>query len=169
MAGINVAIPVVTGDAALPVEVPAGSYQIWFDMNASELYIMTDGRHPGDAGDQGSVPGLCGTFTNWGMDGDPDIAMTRRQSGGRNYWVAEDVTLYDSDRFKIRYDNKWEREFGYLENTVLPVNGKVEVYNPDDHDMFAPAGTYDIWLYVEGDSTVAELYLINDGRTPEEL
>lgn len=169
VAGINVAIPVVTGDAALPVEVPAGSYQIWFDMNASELYIMTDGRHPGDAGDQGSVPGLCGTFTKWGQDGDPDIAMTRRQSGGRSYWVAEDVTLSDSDRFKIRYDNKWEREFGYLENTVLPVNGKVEVYNPDDHDMFAPAGTYDIWLYVEGDSTVAELYLINDGRTPEEL
>lgn len=87
-----------------------------------------------------SVPdewGVCGTFTNWGNDGDGyrvDISMVA--SDEENVLISSEyIELKVGDEFKIRNHGKWDENYP-SENYKVTVEGKYYVlFNTETHEI----------------------------------
>ena len=110
--------------------------------------------------------GVCGTFTNWGQDGELDIAMEYLDD--RNLYVAYGIELTTDDRFKLRSNNDWYGRYNIgssYNGYVAYPNFLTEVINGlDSQDIFvAESGTYDIYINLD----TMELYVMVEGTDPD--
>lgn len=80
---------------------------------------------------------LIGTFlgTNW----DRDLKLAEVETG---IYVIKHVTLVDTDKFKIRYDNSWDVNRG---GTFVELGKGFAVVEHGDDVIPGLNGTYDIW------------------------
>ena len=112
--------------------------------------------------------GICGTITDWGDSGIPDIAMKYLEE--RNLYVAYGVELTNEDRFKLRADNTWQGLYniglswddaGY----IMEVNTAKQMENSSgSNDIYvAASGSYDIYFNLE----TMTLYFMEEGVDPE--
>ena len=86
---------------------------------------------------------LVGTFfgTYWDMD----LKLDEVETG---VYVIKHVTLIDTDKFKIRYDNNWEVNRG---GTFVELNRGFAVVQNGDDVIPGLNGTYDIWYNHESE------------------
>lgn len=142
-----------------------GIYDIFLSKSFKHCYVMTKGSEPQDAvksGEQaGPSWGLCGTFNDWGQNGDKDIIMT--QSSYENYYVVTSIQFTSNDEFKFRYNNDWGKNYGgedkystFSANTEYPTvaNGK--------NIKVAKNGTFDIYLSKSYD----KFYIMDENQAP---
>ena len=113
--------------------------------------------------------GICGTITDWGDSGIPDIAMEYLEE--RNLYVAYGVELTIDDRFKLRADNTWQGLYNIglsWENNgrSVSVNSAIQLVNsPDSQDIFiAAGGRFDIYINLD----TMTLYFMASGVDPDE-
>ena len=145
---VNTEIPAVTGEDGEPLEVPAGSYQVWFDMNSSKLYVMTDGRHPDTADKPGPRPDLplpdpapaldeslldykaAGVHNGWSDD-----METSASPEGLIYWTGLVFPTGSADaaggHFKIKLSGSWDdaTTYGVEGETIVEPGKAVAVKN----------------------------------------
>lgn len=138
--------------------IDAGTYDVYLLPNPGVAWFMTDGQKPQ------SFWGVVGTMTDWGNS--PDITMTGTEDG---FFVAENVTMTDSDRFKIRGGGVWDDRFNYGAaqqggETIAINKAYTMTLGASSQNMSVPAGTYDIW-FKPSSSTV---WVMTDGQKPSE-
>lgn len=121
-----------------------GTYDIWFNLSAQVIYIMT----------AGSPAPEFKSFGIWRENFQEDRDIVMFQKG--NYYVAEGVELAEGSGFKIRFSNSWEQNYG-----VGPVaTGEPALIYADGSNMTVSAdGTYDI--YFEPDYRI--IYVMETG------
>ena len=160
----------ICSGSSADMKIAAGTYDIWFDLTNSKIYVMTPGKAISEAvsGEtvtpepepepelKESIWGIVGVVNNWSA---PDIKMFQYSEG---LFVAYAVEMPDGG-FKIRANGKWNDDANY----GLSAAGDVEV----DHcyslissggsgDMLLAAGTYDIWF----DLTNSKVYIMTPGK-----
>ena len=150
---VDHAYDLICGSGSQNMTIAAGSYDIWFDLKNSKVYIMTPGKPITEAeGGSAVAPdpsenvwGIVGDVNGWGSSG-ADIVMTESSTAG--LFVASKVAL-PAGGFKIRANNEWNDAANY----GLAAAGSVEVDHVYDlvcsggsGDMKIAAGTYDIWF-----------------------
>lgn len=150
---VDHAYDLICGGGSQNMTIAAGTYDIWFDLKNSKVYIMTPGKPITEAeGGSAVAPdpsenvwGIVGDVNGWGSSG-ADIVMTESSTAG--LFVASKVAL-PAGGFKIRANNEWNDAANY----GLAAAGPVEVDHVYDlvcsggsGDMKIAAGTYDIWF-----------------------
>lgn len=150
---VDHAYDLICGGGSQNMTIAAGTYDIWFDLKNSKVYIMTPGKPITEAeGGSAVAPdpsenvwGIVGDVNGWGSSG-ADIVMTESSTAG--LFVASKVAL-PAGGFKIRANNEWNDAANY----GLAAAGSVEVDHVYDlvcsggsGDMKIAAGTYDIWF-----------------------
>ena len=114
-----------------------------------------------EAGPMKSEWGLVGTINGWAA---PDITMFAVDP----YFVAYNVTLSETDEFKIRANAEWndEKNYGtevkgtFAPNTIIPVITSGGSQNIGVKE----AGIYDIYFDLENTT----VYLMTAGKTPDQ-
>ena len=138
--------------------VAAGTYDVYFLPNPGVAWFMADGQKPS------SFWGVVGTLTGWGSS--PDIAMNGTEDG---FYVAQNVTLSISDKFKIRGGCTWDDRFNYgagkQGGESISINKAYTMtLGASSQDMSVQAGTYDIW-FKPSNGTV---WVMTAGQKPAE-
>ena len=133
-----------------------------------------DGKHSASCSivvkSSSSSWGICGTFNNWGEDGE-DIPMLSNEY--KNYYVVKDVNLksYKTDdySFVFRYDNSWEIHRGAHENDyVFNINKRYStgMYEDGAYPIFVTQdGVYDIYLA----KSLDYFYIMSKGQKPDDV
>ena len=145
----------------------AGTYDIWFDLKASKVYIMTPGKPISEAVGGGATPptpptptddvwGLVGTITNWADKADINMVAEG------DWLVAKKVTLTTSDEFKFRTNGAWGTERTTSSADPVAPNTEYAAAPGAGNIKVAVAGTYDIYLA----KTLDKFYVMNEGLTP---
>ena len=129
----------------------AGTYDIYLNPDIPAAYFMTAGA---EAPATPQTWGIVGTTNNWGGD-DLDMGLALDEEG--KYWVRKGVALPDGGEIKFRFAHGWDVNFG----GAFAVDAAVELAAGGDN-MKTVAGTYDIYLDVEG----AKAYFMTEGKTP---
>ena len=160
------AYDLICGSGSQNMTIAAGTYDIWFDLTNSKVYIMTPGKPISEAvGGEAVAPnpsenvwGIVGDVNGWG--GTPDIEMQKSSTDG--LFVAYKVVMPDGG-FKIRANNAWNDAANYGLETAGPVEVD-HVYNlvcsGGSGNMNLVAGTYDIWF----DLTNSKVYIMTPGK-----
>lgn len=152
---------VVTGGLSGDMAVPAGTYDIWFDLNASVVYVMTPGTDPSAAQNgQGETPApeegawyLVGDFNGW-------------VTADAEYQMAVDGDWYvfygfESSGNEVKFNGgDWSRNRGgvfvAVDEAITAIEGGANI--------LVPAGTYDV--YMDKDAMV--IYFMTPGLKPGE-
>lgn len=148
---VDHAYDLICGSGSQNMTIAAGTYDIWFDLKNSKVYIMTPGK-PITEAEGGSAVAPDPSENVWGIVGDvngwaaPDITLEASATEG--LFVAYKVTM-PAGGFKIRANGVWNDAANY----GLAAAGPVEVDHVYDlvcsggsGDMKIAAGTYDIWF-----------------------
>ena len=148
---VDHAYDLICGSGSQNMTIAAGSYDIWFDLKNSKVYIMTPGK-PITEAEGGSAVAPDPSENVWGIVGDvngwaaPDITLEASATEG--LFVAYKVTM-PAGNFKIRANGVWNDAANY----GLATAGPVEVDHVYDlvcsggsGNMTLAAGTYDIWF-----------------------
>ena len=148
---VDHAYDLICGSGSQNMTIAAGTYDIWFDLKNSKVYIMTPGK-PITEAEGGSAVAPDPSENVWGIVGDvngwaaPDITLEASATEG--LFVAYKVTM-PAGNFKIRANGVWNDAANY----GLAAAGPVEVDHVYDlvcsggsGDMKIAAGTYDIWF-----------------------
>ena len=148
---VDHAYDLICGGGSQNMTIAAGTYDIWFDLKNSKVYIMTPGK-PITEAEGGSAVAPDPSENVWGIVGDvngwaaPDITLEASATEG--LFVAYKVTM-PAGNFKIRANGVWNDAANY----GLAAAGPVEVDHVYDlvcsggsGDMKIAAGTYDIWF-----------------------
>ncbi len=147
----DMAIPVYTGgDSGNIKPAKAGTYDIYFDLNNKQVYVMTSGKSISDAAkhEEYIAPvegltehewGVVGSFNGWNVEN----YVTMSIEG--DYAVAKGVTLANGDEFKFAADNDWALSYG--SGCDVNIDTKYRTYNNGGNMKFVgEAGTYDIYF-----------------------
>ena len=148
----DMAIPVYTGgDSGNIKPAKAGTYDIYFDLNNKQVYVMTAGKSIKDAADYeeyiAPVEGLTehewaviGTFSNnWKHEYSTPMTIKG------DYAVAKGVTIANGDEFKFAADKAWALSYGSA--CDVNIDTKYRTYNNGGNMKFVgEAGTYDIYF-----------------------
>ena len=145
----------------------AGTYDIWFDLTNSKVYIMTPGKPISEAVGGGATPptpptptddvwGLVGTITNWADKADINLVAEG------DWLVAKKVTLTTTDEFKFRTNGTWGTERTTSSADPVAPNTEYAAAPGAGNIKVAVAGTYDIYLA----KTLDKFYVMNEGLTP---
>lgn len=149
---------VITSAGSGNMTLDAGTYDIWFNLKAQKVYIMTPGKDISEA-----VAGtpvvpltdtwyLVGNFNGW-KPADPTYKMTSEGS-----WYVFKNFKADGKGMKFVGDANWTNErVGNFESA----NKAISVAKGMG-DMFPTAGTYDV--YLSSDAKTA--YFMTPGTTP---
>lgn len=139
----------------------AGTYDIYFDKNASKVYLMSAGVDYTTATEQttdGAAPdpstmtwGLCGEHNGWG--GTDDTVLT--WDGTIGLFVAKGVAL--TGQFKVRADSSWTTNFGGASITVDSASAASLTNN--GNNCTVAAGTYDVYFWYNTDNIKANAKL----------
>ena len=148
---VDHAYDLICGGGSQNMTIAAGTYDIWFDLKNSKVYIMTPGK-PITEAEGGSAVAPDPSENVWGIVGDvngwaaPDITLEASATEG--LFVAYKVTM-PAGNFKIRANGVWNDAANY----GLATAGPVEVDHVYDlvcsggsGNMTIAAGTYDIWF-----------------------
>ena len=148
---VDHAYDLICGGGSQNMTIAAGTYDIWFDLKNSKVYIMTPGK-PITEAEGGSAVAPDPSENVWGIVGDvngwaaPDITLEASATEG--LFVAYKVTM-PAGNFKIRANGVWNDAANY----GLATAGPVEVDHVYDlvcsggsGNMTLAAGTYDIWF-----------------------
>ena len=148
---VDHAYDLICGSGSQNMTIAAGTYDIWFDLKNSKVYIMTPGK-PITEAEGGSAVAPDPSENVWGIVGDvngwaaPDITLETSATEG--LFVAYKVTM-PAGNFKIRANGVWNDAANY----GLATAGPVEVDHVYDlvcsggsGNMTLAAGTYDIWF-----------------------
>ena len=145
----------------------AGTYDIWFDLTNTKVYIMTPGKPISEAVGGGATPptpptptddvwGLVGTITNWADKADINMVAEG------DWLVAKKVALTTSDEFKFRTNGTWGTERTTSSADPVAPNTEYAAAPGAGNIKVAVAGTYDIYLA----KTLDKFYVMNEGLTP---
>lgn len=151
---------VYAGGSDIFVEV-AGTYDVYFDQNATKVYLMAAGVDYTTATEQttnGNAPdpstmtwGLVGTHNDWGTG---DIVLS--WDGGCNMYVAKGATL--GAEFKVRADESWATNFGGANIIVDSASAASLTHNAGTNCTVTP-GTYDVYFWYNTDNIKANAKL----------
>ena len=139
----------------------AGTYDIWFDLNAKKVYIMTPGKDisAAVAGTpvapkpvEGEPWYLVGNFNGW-KPADANYQMTFDGT----WYVFKNFTA-DGKGMKFVGDSNWSRE---RVGTFTSANTAISV-SKSSGDMFPTAGTYDVYLNADA----SKAYFMTPGTKP---
>ena len=152
---------VISSGGSCNMTLAAGTYDIWFDLNAKKVYIMTPGKDisaavAGTPEAPKPVEGepwyLVGNFNGW-------------KPADANYQMTFDGTWYvfknfaaDGKGMKFVGDANWSRE---RVGTFTSANTAISV-SKSSGDMFPTAGTYDVYLNADA----SKAYFMTPGTTP---
>lgn len=152
----NTFFGVYAGGGDIIVEA-AGTYDIYFDQNATKVYLMTAGEDYTTATEQttnGNAPdistmswGLVGTHNDW-KTGDTALVW----DGTLGLYVAKGATL--GSEFKVRADESWTTNFGGAAITVDKASATTLTYNASTNCTIT-AGTYDVYFWHDTDNIKA--------------
>ena len=142
----------------------AGTYDIWFDLTNSKVYIMTPGKAISEAvGGEGTTPApepevpaewyLVGSFNGW-TAADAAYQMTKEGS----FFVFKNFTLAEDAEVKFVADANWTVNRG----GVFAAAGEAIAVEHNGANIAVPAGTYDV--YLSADATTA--YFMTAGQAP---
>ena len=143
----------------------AGTYDIWFDLKASKVYIMTPGKPISEAvGGEVVAPDpteltwyLVGQFNNWTV-ADATYAMTKETE-----WYVFKGFVADGNGFKFNAGG-WDVNRGAAGNDEpfeLTANTEYELVANGKNFSIA-AGTYDVYMNLE----TTAVYVMAQGLTP---
>ena len=149
--------PVISSGGSGDMTVPAGTYDVWFDLTNMMVYAMTPGKHPKDAG-QGEVvvpvdPAsydwhIVGNFNGWTTT-DANYKLTKSED--EKYLVFKGFVA-DGEGFKFHAagDDPWAVNRGAegdVEPAVAPV-GESFALVQGGKNISLPAGTYDVYVSI---------------------
>ena len=162
---VDHAYTVITSGGSGNMTLAAGTYDIWFDLNNTMVYIMTPGKDISEA--EGGVAGnpdagsltwyLVGEFNGWST-GDASYQMTKE-----NEWYVFKGFVSDGKGFKLNAGD-WSNNRGATGNTepyAVTVNSGLEVV-ANGKNLSVTAGTYDVYMNAEAN----KLYVMTPGTTP---
>lgn len=147
--------PVISSGGSGDMTVPAGTYDVWFDLTNMMVYAMTPGKHPKDAG-QGEVvvpvdPAtldwyIVGQFNNW-TTADANAKLTKDEDGK---WFVLKGFVADGQGFKFHAagEDNWAVNRGAegdTEPAEAPV-GEEFALVANGKNISLPAGTYDVYV-----------------------
>ena len=156
---------VITSGGSGDMTIVAGTYDIWFDLTNSKVYIMTPGKPISEAvgGEvvtppvpEGAVWGVVGSITNW-ID-KADINMTEEG----DWYVAKAIALTTSDEFKFRTNGVWGTERTTASADPVAVNTEYAAVTGSGNIKVAVAGTFDLYLA----KSLDKFYVMEQGLTP---
>ena len=152
---------VISSGGSCNMTLAAGTYDIWFDLNAKKVYIMTPGKDisaavAGTPEAPKPVEGepwyLVGNFNGW-------------KPADANYQMTFDGTWYvfknfaaDGKGMKFVGDANYSRE---RVGTFTSANTAISV-SKSSGDMSPTAGTYDVYLNADA----SKAYFMTPGTTP---
>lgn len=141
----------------------AGTYDVYFDLNNLNLYVVTAGtdyttvplQEEGSTGGGGDTPStgsfaVAGTFNGWG-----DLVMTPETGGIHS---AKGVALEAYAELKIKDAATWDISFGGGIMFLNP-NNHMQLFEAGSNVSITEAGTYDIYF----DSVKLLLYVVTAG------
>ena len=132
---------VITGGGSGNMNLAAGTYDIYFDLANTKVYIMTPGKNISEAQGAGSAPApaekdwhIVGAFNDWNP-GDPAYKMTLEG----DWYVFKNFTTATDTELKFA-PGAWSGDKGgdsFAVDTELPTASA---------NIKVPAGTYNVWL-----------------------
>lgn len=147
----------------------AGTYDIWFDLTNTKVYIMTPGKPISEAvggttpepdptpdPDPSDVWGVVGTITGWADNADINMV----EEG--DWFVAKGVALTATDEFKFRTNGTWGTERTATTTEPVAINTEYEAAAGSGNIKVAVDGTYDLYLA----KTLDKFYVMTAGLTP---
>ena len=147
----------------------AGTYDIWFDLTNTKVYIMTPGKpiseavggttpepEPEPEPDPTAVWGVVGTITGWADNADINMV----EEG--DWLVAKGVALTTTDEFKFRTNGTWGTERTATTTEPVAINTEYEAAAGSGNIKVAVDGTYDLYLA----KTLDKFYVMTAGLTP---
>lgn len=153
---VGEAVPFSTDKVNARIE-SAGVYDFWYVKAIETAYVANTGEKVGVVPD---TYGIAGTVNNWGNAGVGDLALTEENG----YYVFKGVSLTTSDKFKIRFNNGWDINYGTPSGGVVDVNTAVTLASSGQDISISLDGTYDIYFDLEG----SQIYIMSEGRNPGE-
>ena len=149
---------VITGGGSGNMTLAAGTYDIWFDLTNTKVYIMTPGKDIAEAKTGTPVAPLTDT---WYLVGDfngwkPADSAYKMSSEGA--WYVFKNFQADGKGMKFVGDANWQNE---RVGTFKSANTAISVAKGSGN-MFPTAGTYDV--YLSADAKTA--YFMTPGTTP---
>ena len=149
---------VITGGGSGNMTLAAGTYDIWFDLTNTKVYIMTPGKDIAEAKTGTPVAPLTDT---WYLVGD----FNGWKAADANYEMTSEGTWYvfknfkaDGKGMKFVGDANWQNE---RVGTFKSANTAISVAKGSGN-MFPTAGTYDV--YLSADTKTA--YFMTPGTKP---
>ena len=142
---VNEAIEVVQDGSDMMV--PAGTYDVYMNADASELYFMEEGKTPGPE----LVWYLVGNFNGWA------VADANYQLVKEGDWYVFKGFTADGQGVKFNAGS-WDVNRG---GAFVAVNEAVAL-TQDGSDMAVAAGTYDVYMNAAFDTA----YFMEVGKTP---
>ena len=149
---------VITGGGSGNMTLAAGTYDIWFDLTNTKVYIMTPGKDIAEAKTGTPVAPLTdtwylvGDFNGW-KPADPTYKMSSEGT-----WYVFKNFQADGKGMKFVGDANWQNE---RVGTFKSANTAISVAKGSGN-MFPTAGTYDV--YLSADTKTA--YFMTPGTTP---
>ena len=146
----------------------AGTYDIWFDLTNTKVYIMTPGKPiseavggevvtpPAPPTPEDAVWGVVGTITNWADNSDINMV----EEG--DWLVAKGVALTTTDEFKFRTNGTWGTERTATTTEPVAINTEYEAAAGSGNIKVAVDGTFDLYLA----KTLDKFYVMTAGLTP---
>lgn len=138
----------------------SGIYDIYVTTDLKNIYFMSEGKLPEEATyifpvkpEDASDWSISGTFVGWG-----DWWMVEKG----DFYVAENVELSVTDRFKFRYKEAWDQNVGGA--GVADADCWYHVYQGGADIFVSAPGIYDIYL----SKSLNMFYLMSQGKTPDQ-
>lgn len=150
---------VITSGGSGDLKVPAGTYDIWFDLAGKKIYVLAPGGDPSDA-TLGTVIApltstwyLVGSFNGWNTKQE-QYKMTAEG----NWYVLKGLTLSANAEVKV-CDGSWNVNRG---GSFAGVGKACSVSHNGSNIKVTKAGTYDVYL----NAAATKLYFMEPGNVP---
>ena len=145
----------LVGDGSNLTVAASGTYDIYFNHNTAELYLLTVGNSPENVTPAPEPVnwGVIGSFNEWSAN----VAMERTTTDG--LFVAKAVALEAFAEFKFREGDNWDGNNFGAEFTYSAPNSVVNAVAQGGNCSVAEAGTYDLYL----DTVGSKIYIMTAG------
>ena len=145
----------LVGDGSNLTVAASGTYDIYFNHNTAELYLLTVGNSPENVTPAPEPVnwGVIGYFNEWSAN----VAMERTTTDG--LFVAKAVALEAFAEFKFREGDNWDGNNFGAEFTYSAPNSVVNAVAQGGNCSVAEAGTYDLYL----DTVGSKIYIMTAG------
>ena len=156
-AAVDHAYDLICGAGSKDITLLAGTYDIYFDLNNSKVYVMTPGKAITEAeGGIVETPDasnwyLVGNFNGWAT-GDANYKLTKEGN-----WYVFKGFVADGQGVKFNAGS-WDENRG---GTFSGANTAISIAH-NGSDMLVTAGTYDVYMNTATDKA----YFMTPGTTP---